>query len=98
MKSKLYQYVKSLSINDQLLFINELKDMIINNKHSISYSSSMKSTIDQLNFFKKEALQSLKQNLNSYKYWLNWFFFVIHITFFLNIKQINWLLIFLWIH
>ena len=68
MKSKLYQYVKSLSINDQLLFINELKDMIINNKHNISYSSSMKSTIDQLNFFKKEALQSLKQNLNSYKY------------------------------
>ena len=66
MKSKLYQYVKSLSINDQLLFINELKDMIINNKHSISYSSSMKSTIDQFNFFKKEALQSLK--LNSYKY------------------------------
>ena len=35
MKSKLYQYVKSLSINDQLLFINELKDMIINNKHNI---------------------------------------------------------------
>ena len=82
MKSKLYQYVKSLSINDQLLFINELKDMIINNKHSISYSSSMKSTIDQLNFFKKEALQSLKQNLNSYKYWLNWFFLLFISLFF----------------